>query len=64
MSEDALKRYKNPDNDPRGPWKSDPATAQAGHATKSQFYTLKAPNGKKHNPPSGRCLAFYGGGHD
>lgn len=58
MSQEALDRYKNPDNDKNGPWKSDPATAQAGHATKSQFYELVAPNGKKHVPPSGRCWLF------
>jgi adenine-specific DNA-methyltransferase len=58
MTDDALARYKNPDNDPRGLWKSDPATAQAGHATKSQFYTLIAPNGRKHEPPSGRCWLY------
>lgn len=58
MNEKALANYKNPDNDPRGPWKSDPATAQAGHGTKSQFYTLIAPNGKKHNLESGRCWLY------
>ena len=58
MSGEALERYKNPDNDSRGDWKSDPATAQSGHATKSQFYTLKAPNGKEHNPQSGRCWVY------
>lgn len=58
MSSDALARYVNPDNDPRGRWKSDPATAQAGHGTKDQFYTLVAPNGKKHELPSGRCWVF------
>ncbi|MBS4070510.1 MAG: site-specific DNA-methyltransferase [Algoriphagus sp.] len=58
MTQEALDRYKNPDNDKNGPWKSDPATAQAGHATKSQFYELLAPNGKKHSPPSGRCWLF------
>ena len=31
-------RYKNPDNDPRGPWQSVSANLQAGHATPSQFY--------------------------
>lgn len=55
MSSKALANYKNPDNDPRGPWKSDPAHAQAGHGTKSQFYTLTAPNGKPHDLESGRC---------
>ncbi|TXI80582.1 MAG: site-specific DNA-methyltransferase, partial [Flavobacteriales bacterium] len=58
MTPDALARYKNPDNDPRGPWKSDPATAQAGHATASQFYELMAPIGKKHTLPSGRCWVY------
>ena len=58
MSAEALSRYQNPDNDPRGLWKSDPATAQAGHATESQFYTLVAPNGKKHTLPNGRCWLY------
>lgn len=58
MSDKALANYKNPDNDPRGLWKSDPATAQAGHGTKSQFYTLKAPSGKLHALESGRCWVY------
>ncbi len=58
MSAKALANYKNPDNDSRGNWKSDPATAQAGHGTKSQFYVLEAPNGKKHELESGRCWLF------
>jgi adenine-specific DNA-methyltransferase len=58
MSEKALANYKNPDNDPNGLWKSDPATAQAGHGTKSQFYDLVAPNGKIHKLPSGRCWLY------
>ncbi len=58
MTEKALSSYKNPDNDPRGLWKSDPATAQAGHGTKSQFYELTAPNGKVHKLQSGRCWLY------
>ncbi len=58
MSEKALSNYRNPDNDPRGLWKSDPATAQAGHGTKSQFYVLEAPNGKQHKLESGRCWLY------
>ncbi|MEZ6926410.1 MULTISPECIES: site-specific DNA-methyltransferase [unclassified Aeromonas] len=58
MNEKALANYKNPDNDPRGDWKSDPATAQAGHGTRSQFYTLVAPNGKIHELESGRCWLY------
>lgn len=58
MNEKALSNYKNPDDDTRGQWKSDPATAQAGHGTKSQFYELEAPNGKIHNLESGRCWLY------
>ncbi|SET46041.1 adenine-specific DNA-methyltransferase [Natronincola peptidivorans] len=53
-----LKRYKNPDNDPRGPWQSVSAHVQAGHAVKSQFYDIIAPNGKVHSLPNGRCWAY------
>ena len=58
MNKKALSNYGNPDNDPRGLWKSDPAHAQAGHGTKFQFYTLIAPNGKQHELPSGRCWLY------
>ncbi len=57
-SNEANDRYKNPDNDPRGVWKSTDSTAQAGHGTKSQFYVLTAPNGKKHHLTSGRCWVY------
>lgn len=50
-----LKRYRNQDNDPRGTWQSVSLNAQAGHAVNSQFYTIVAPNGLKHDPPNGRC---------
>ena len=55
---DILNRYKNPDNDPRGMWQSVTANVQDGHATKSQFYTLTAPNGRQHRPPKGRCWVY------
>lgn len=58
MTGEALSRYKNPDNDPNGLWKSDPVTAQAGHATKDQFYTLTAPKGNEFLPPAGRCWIY------
>lgn len=51
-------RYRNLDNDPRGVWKAVDSTAQAGHGTKSQFYELIAPNGKKHVLPNGRCWLY------
>jgi adenine-specific DNA-methyltransferase len=34
------------------------ANAQAGHATKSQFYTLTLPSGRKVDPPKGRCWLY------
>jgi len=58
LSRDVLVRYKNPDNDPRGPWQSVSANAQAGHATPSQFYKLKLPSGKVIDPPKGRCWLY------
>lgn len=57
-TEEMNARYKNPDNDPRGDWKPTDATAQGGHGTDSQFYILKAPNGKEHHLPSGRCWVY------
>jgi adenine-specific DNA-methyltransferase len=53
-----LGRFKNPDNDPRGPWQSVSANVQAGHATKGQFYEVVAPNGRRHVPPKGRCWGY------
>lgn len=58
LTNDVLSRYKNPDNDPRGPWQSVTANVQAGHAVESQFYVITAPNGKKHMPPTGRCWVY------
>mgnify|MGYP002626505778 CR=1 FL=1 len=58
MSEEQAKVYKNPNNDPRGRWRPVPMTAQAGHATPDQFYEIKAPGGKIHVPPAGRCWAL------
>ena len=53
-----LSRYKNPDNDPRGPWQSVSAHVQSGHAVENQFYEIIAPNGKKHCLPNGRCWIY------
>ena len=55
---DLLKRYKNPDNDPRGPWQSITLSVQAGHAVDSQFYPIISPTGKITNPPKGRCWIY------
>lgn len=53
-----LARYKNPDNDSRGPWQSVSLNVQAGHAVSSQFYSITAPGGKVFNPPNGRCWIY------
>ena len=58
LTEERAGEYKNPDNDPRGPWASVDITGQMGHATKSQFYTIKTPSGAEYTPPSGRCWAL------
>jgi adenine-specific DNA-methyltransferase len=58
LNEDQKKVYKNPNNDPRGAWRTIPITAQAGHATKSQFHTIVGPNGKIFDPPPGNCWRF------
>lgn len=55
MNPQQAKVYKNPNNDPKGRWRPVPMTAQAGHATKDQFYPIVAPGGKVHYPPEGRC---------
>ena len=58
MSQKQAKVYKNPNNDPKGRWRSVPMTAQAGHATPEQFYEIVAPGGKIFTPPAGRCWAL------
>lgn len=58
IDEAVLARYKNPDNDPRGPWQSVSLNVQAGHGVKSQFYSITAPGGKVYNPPNGRCWIY------
>ena len=50
--------FSNPDDDPRGPWRSVPMSVQAGHGTASQFYTVVTPTGVLHDPPRGRCWTY------
>ena len=58
MSEERVKGFKNPDNDPRGPWASTDCTAQAGHGVPSQFYTLITPAGREITLPKGLCWRY------
>ena len=58
LSGTRVANYKNPDNDPRGPWASVDLTGQTGHATSEQFYNIISPSGKVFPPPDGRCWAM------
>lgn len=58
LSEEQRRSYKNPDNDPRGPWTSTDCTAQAGHGTADQFYTLTTPVGRVIELPKSLCWRF------
>ena len=46
-------RYKNPDNDPHGPWTSDNMTVKSYSA--NYDYPIRTPNGIIYYPPAGRC---------
>lgn len=50
---DAESRYKNIDNDPRGPWTSGPI--QAGPRNESRVYEIVTPSGRKVLPPPQYC---------
>jgi adenine-specific DNA-methyltransferase len=58
LTADVTGRYKNPDNDPRGPWQSVTANVQEGHGTPQQYYGIRGPSGKVHHPPKGRCWVY------
>ena len=52
-SDEMNERYKNPDNDPRGPWTSSDMTVRTYNATCD--YPITTPSGKIVNPVKGRC---------
>jgi len=52
-------RYRNPDNDPRGPWTSGDLTAKAGPGRrKEQFYSVATPSGRIVSPATGTCWRY------
>lgn len=53
LTDEDAKNYKNPDNDPRGPWASSDFTAQGFRP--NQMYEITTPAGVKYTPPEGRC---------
>ena len=55
-SAEALERYKNPDNDPRGIWKA--ADATVGPVVNEKLYPITLPSGRIVYPSSGRCWLY------
>ena len=56
-TETQLSRFKNPDNDPHGPWRQgDDGTAKSG--TEKQRFPVTLPSGRVVTPPPGRYWAF------
>lgn len=53
LEEKQRKVYKNPNKDPRGPWRGVSLAAQGFRP--NQMYTITSPNGKQHQPPAGSC---------
>jgi adenine-specific DNA-methyltransferase len=51
-SEEQLTAYKNPDNDPRGPWRAQDLSASKFY--KAGQFTITTPAGLKCDPPPGR----------
>ena len=47
------RQYRNPNNDPRGPWRAIPMDAQGYRP--NQMYEIVTPAGVLHRPPKGRC---------
>ena len=54
--DDQNKDYKNPDNDPRGPWKA--GNPSVGPAVPKNIYEIISPSGRKMLPPSGRSWLY------
>lgn len=55
-TESVLKRYKNPDNDPRGSWSSGDMSVKTYNP--STDYPITTPSGKVIMPADSRCWAF------
>lgn len=55
-TEDQLKDYKNPDNDPRGAWKA--GNPSVGPAVEKNIYEIELLSGRKVWPPNGRSWLY------
>lgn len=54
LSEKQKAQFKNPDNDPRGPWTSSSNFSAQGFRP-NQMYKIETPGGAEYYPPEGRC---------
>ena len=55
-TEEANARYQNPDDDPRGVWKSSDMSVKT--YTAENDYQITAPSGRVIEPPAGRCWSL------
>ena len=55
-TEEANARYSNPDNDPRGVWKSSDMSVKTYNLACD--YSITTPSGKTVEPPAGRCWSL------
>lgn len=67
-SEEQTAKYKNPDNDPRGPWKPENSSISllsgqrgkqyAKTGVSENVFEIVSPTGVRHMPPANRCWVF------
>lgn len=55
-SEETNSKYSNPDNDPRGLWRTD--NMSVGPVIESKVYEIDTPSGRVCLPPKGRCWLY------
>lgn len=56
QTDEIKKRYRNPDNDHRGPWQS--GDISVGPANPNNIYKIITPSGREILPPDGRSWSF------
>ena len=56
------RQYRNPNNDPRGPWRAIPMNAQGYRP--NQMYDIVAPSGNTKRPPKGSCWKYVPSTYD
>lgn len=54
LTAEQVAEFRNPDNDPKGPWTSSSNFSAQGYRP-NQMYVITTPGGAEHSPPPGRC---------